>query len=122
MAQTLGIIDLVWQGTKIPVEKGGKVRLGGKKKNPVVTGRQVDYAEEWQESQITVTTRLARGQRFSDIYKDGQGELQVLCDTGQSYTFPDAFQSGDRPEITGGEGGKIQLVWTAGDYEELING
>lgn len=39
--QTLGIIDIVWQGQKIPVEKGAKVRVGGLKANVVTYGRRV---------------------------------------------------------------------------------
>ncbi|MBR0643987.1 phage tail tube protein [Plastoroseomonas hellenica] len=120
MAQTVGIVDIVWQSTKIPTEKGAKLRIGGPKNNAVVTGRQVDYAQEWQHSEITATTRLARGQRFTDLYKSGQGELQVLLDTGQTYVFTDAFLVDDRPEITGGEGGKIQLKWAAGEPQEII--
>jgi hypothetical protein len=50
-----------------------------------------------------------------------EGELQVICDTGQTYVFADAFLT-DRPEMTSGEGGKIELKWAAGAPEELLNG
>jgi hypothetical protein len=120
--QTLGIIDIVWKGQKIPVEKGAKIRIGGLKANPVMSGRRVGYAHEWQNSEVTATTHLQRGQSFKTLYSAGEGELQVLCDTGQTYIMADAFLVDDRPEITGGEGGKIELKWAAGEPEEQLNG
>ena len=101
--QTLGIIDIVWKGQKIPVEKGAKLRVGGLKSNVVTYGRRVAYAHEYQASEITATTHLARGQSFRALYSTGEGELQVLCDTGQACIFADAFLADDRPELTGGE-------------------
>lgn len=119
MAQVLGIIDIVWLGRNVPVEKGAKLKLGGLKNNPVTYGRTVGRAQEYMGSEITATTHLARGQSWRELYGPEEGELQVKCDTGQTYTFPDAFLT-DPPEMTGGEGGKIELKWQAGDWEEVI--
>ncbi|GGG31012.1 hypothetical protein GCM10010964_18690 [Caldovatus sediminis] len=119
--QLLGIVDIVWQGRRIPVEKGAKLKLGGLKNNAIPYGRQVGRAQEFEPSEITATTHLRRGQRFSDLYAVDEGELQVICDTGQTYVFADAFLT-DRPEMTSGEGGKIELKWAAGAPEELLNG
>ncbi len=121
MAQTLGIIDLVWNGTKIPIEKNGKVKLGGMQQNAVITGRQVDYSNEFMASEITATTVIKRGQSVLSLYAVGAGELQVLCDTGQTFVWPDAFLS-NRPEFEGGAGGKMQMKWDAGEPTELLNG
>lgn len=122
MAQTLGIIDLVWRGRKLAVEKGAKLKLGGIKNNAVIAGRQVHRAGEFEASEITATIPLQRGQRLLDLWGSGQeGELQALCDTGQTYIWPDAFLD-NRPEATAGEGGKIELKWMAGEAEELIDG
>jgi hypothetical protein len=122
MAQFLGIVEIVWKGRKIPVEKGATIMVGGLQANAVTHGKQVGYAHEYVPSEVKVTTHLARGQRFSDLYSAGEGELQVLCDTGQTFVFADAFLSGERPTITSGEGGKIELTWAAGEPEELLNG
>lgn len=122
MAQTLGIVDIVWKGQKIPVEKGAKIRVGGLKQTAVTSGRRVDFAQEFQPTEVTATTTLRRGQRFADLYSLGEGELQVICDTGQTFIMSDAFLVDDRPEITGGEGGKIELKWSAGAPEEQLNG
>lgn len=121
MPQLLGIVDIVWKGVKIPVEKGAKLKIGGIKNNAVTYGRQVGRAQEFEASEITATTHLARGQRFTDLYSTEEGELQVICDTGQTYVFTDAFLT-DRPELTSGEGGKAELKWAAGAPEELLNG
>lgn len=121
MAQTLGIIDITWNGTKIAVEKGASLKIGGIKNNVVIVGRQVNNAQEYEASEITATTVLSRGMRWTDIWTTSPGELQVICDTGQTYTFSDAFL-GEHPTITGGEGGKIQLKWMAGEPEEILNG
>ncbi|WP_439596458.1 phage tail tube protein [Falsiroseomonas sp.] len=122
MAQTVGIIDAYWRDRKIAAEKGSKFKMGGLKNNAVVLGRQVHRSQEMEASEITVVTSLLRGQRLTDLYGDGsEGELQILLDTGQTYIFPDAFLT-NRPEVTGGEGGKVELVWMAGEGEELLNG
>lgn len=119
MAQTLGLIDVIWKGRQIPVESGSKLLLGGLQNTGVTTGRRHDYAQSFAPSKITAVTNLFQGQSWSDIYDPSPGELQVQCDTGQSYIFSDAFMT-ERPEGTGGEGGKLELVWEAGAFEEVI--
>jgi hypothetical protein len=118
MAQFLGIVDIIWQGTNIPVEKGGKVKLGGLKNNPVTVGRQVGRAQEFVGSEIEAVTVMPRGQKFKERYGVGEGELQVVCDTGQSFIWADAFLT-DQIEFTGGEGGKVPLKWSGGEPEEI---
>jgi hypothetical protein len=120
MTQVLGIVDIVWKGKNIPAEKGTTVVLGGIKNNAVVYGRKAGRAQEFQPSVVTMTTNLERGQRLRRLLDPGEGELQVICDTGQTFVFNDAFLSGDRPEATGGEGGKIKLEWTASAGEEIL--
>ncbi|WP_142780712.1 phage tail tube protein [Agrobacterium sp. T29] len=120
MTQVLGIVDIIWRGRNIPVEKGAKFRQGGIKNNAVTYGRKVGRAQEFQGSQITATTNLEAGQSLGNLLDPGEGELQVLCDTGQTFVFNDAFLVDDRPEVTGGEGGKIELKWAASAGEELI--
>lgn len=119
MTQVLGIVDIVWQGRNIPVEKGGKFKPGGITNNPVVYGRKVGRAQEFKGSEIEATTTLERGQKFKDLYQVGEGELQVQCDTGQIFVFADAFLV-DQREITGGEGGKVSLKWSASEPEEIV--
>ena len=119
MVQVLGIIDVVWRGQNIPVEKGAKIKLGGIKNNPVTYGRRVGRAQEFVGSEVTAVTNLERGKSYGSLYDEGEGELQVKCDTGHIYTFPDAFLT-EIPEMTGGEGGKLELKWAGSDYEEVM--
>lgn len=118
--QVLGIVDIYWRGRNIPVEKGAKLRLGGIKNNAVTYGRGVGRAQEFQGSEITAKTHLERGQSALDLFAEGEDELQVICDTGQTFVWQDAFLEGDRPEMTGGAGGEIDLKWVGGEPEEVI--
>ncbi|MFG1466827.1 phage tail tube protein [Xanthobacter sp. DSM 24535] len=117
MAQVLGIIDLLWRGKNIPIEKGAKLRLGGIKNTAVTYGRKVGRAQEYQGSEVTAKTYLEAGQSYGSVYDEGEGELQVVCDTGQTFVFPDAFLL-DPPEMTGGE--SHELKWNASGYQEIL--
>lgn len=118
MAQAVGIIDITWKGKEIAVEKGSKVKLGGIQNKPVEWGRGVARSGEFAHSTAECTTILLKGQRASDLYTEEEGELQIRMDTGQVIVAYDAFMT-DRPDITGGEGGKVQLKWAFGAYEEI---
>jgi hypothetical protein len=119
MAQVLGIVDIVWRGRNIPVEKGAKIKVGGIKNNVVAYGRKAGRAQEFEPSEVTAVTNLEAGQRWGNLWDPGEGELQVVCDTGQTFVFGDAFLT-DIPEITGGEGGKIELKWGGGAPDEVL--
>ena len=121
MAQTLGVVDIVWKGKRIPVEKGAKFKPGGMKNSNVLLATRVDRAVSFEAGEVSATTVLLRGQSFQGLYSTGEGELQVICDTGQSLIWSDAFLN-DLIEGTGGEGGKIEFKWTVGVPEELLNG
>lgn len=118
--QVLGIVDIVWRGRNILVEKGAKIKVGGIKNNAVTYGRGVSRAQEFEGSEVTATTHLEKGQRYGSLWTAEEGELQVVCDTGQTYIIADAFLT-DIPEITGGEGGKIELKWAGSAPEEVLS-
>ena len=117
--QVLGIIDIVWRGRNLSVEKGAKIKIGGIKNNAVTYGRKVARAQEFESSEVSATTHFERGQRWGDIWSADEGELQVVCDTGQSFIINDAFLT-DIPDITGGEGGKIELKWSGSSPTEVL--
>lgn len=119
MAQVLGVIDIVWKGRTIPVEKGAKITLGGLKNSPVIYGRRVDRAQEGVATTVEAVTNLRRGERLRDLYGPEEGELQVVCDTGQTFTIRDAFLT-EPIAATGGEGGKIPLNWAGSEAEEVV--
>jgi hypothetical protein len=119
MAQTLGLISLAWRGQPLPIEKGGKVKIGGLMQKNVITGQQVDYANEMEASEVTANMKMDSTTLLLSIWAPGDGELQVTCDTGQSYVWPDAFLA-NRPEFTAGDGGKVPLKFSGGIPLELI--
>ncbi len=119
--KTLGIVDATWRQQTLDVQKGSKLKLGGIKNNLVKTGRRAHRAEEFEESEVTVTVPFKAGMSMIDLFSSEEGELIVKCDTGQTYSWPDAFLV-NRPDITGGEGGAVELKWNAGEPEELVNG
>lgn len=119
--QTLGIIDIVWRGKQIPVKQGAKFTPGGIKNNRVTYGRKVGRAQEFQGSEVKATSNFERGQRWGNLWDPGEGELQVVCDTGQTFVVGDAFFEGDIPEITGGEDGQFELTWAGSAAEEILS-
>ncbi len=114
----LGIIDIFWNGSKVPNEPGGTVTLGGVRNKAVMFSRSVAPAGAMMESKIACTAVIQTGDRITDNYGTGQGELQVQCDTGQIFAWPDAFIV-EAVEFTAGEGGKLKLTWSAGIPTEL---
>jgi len=121
MAQTLGIIDITWKGLNMQVvSKGAKLKLGGIRNNTVNFGRTTARAQEYANSEVTATVHLRKGQSYGSIFNVEEGELQVICDTGQTFVFPEAFLTDEHPDITSGEGGEISLKWAAGLWQEII--
>jgi hypothetical protein len=121
MAQVLGLIQATFLGVKYDVKKGSKVKLGGLLQKGVVIGQQVDFSQEFDMSEVSVKTRLKKGQSLKALYPQGQGELQILCDTGQTFAWSDAFIT-NLPELTGGtEGGDIEIKLAGGVPSELVN-
>jgi hypothetical protein len=119
MAQVLGLVQVNWNGSNIPVEKGSKVKLGGLLQKPVITGSQVDYTTEYDASEVTVVTTLKKGDALYSIFTPGAGPLIVTCDTGQTYSWGDGFIT-NLPEFTAGDGGKVSIKWNASQAVELV--
>ncbi len=118
MAQFLGIIDIVWRGVNIPVDKGAKYRPGGIQNNVVTTGRKVGRSQEFIGAEITATSHFEKGQRWGNTWDPGEGELQLLCDSGQTFVHNDAFLT-EIPEIDEAEG-SFDLKWAASPGEEIL--
>ncbi|MDA8049963.1 MAG: phage tail tube protein [Rhodospirillales bacterium] len=120
MAQSLGVVDIIWAGQKLPIEKGATFKQGGLINKSVMAGRQVFYSQEMMPTEVKASTPLQGGQSMAAILAASPGELQFVCDTGQTYVVTGAFIV-DQAEITGGEGGKMTLVWNGPAAEELIS-
>jgi hypothetical protein len=118
-SQTLGIVEIYWNGSQVPIEPGATFTLGGLRNTPVIVGAQVMRAQKMFVSEINATSVVAAGQNVSDAFTTGEGELQIQCDTLQMFVWPDAFLI-DAVEITAGEGGKVKLKWNAGTPQESV--
>lgn len=118
MSQAVGIIDIVWNGARIAVEKGATFKLPGTKNNTVTYGRGAVRSQEFTAGHAKCTTVLLKGQKVA-IYTADEGELQIQLDTGQTIVSYDAWLLDPNPEITGGEGGKVSLEWNFSTYEEI---
>lgn len=121
MTQVLGIIDLIWLGTKLPVNKGGTFRQGGIVNQAMTAGRQTFNSQQYKESSVDASVPFRTGDSLAP-YSSGQvGELQFVCDTGQTYVIADAFVVG-QPEISGGgTDGVVKLKWAGSAAQEVIN-
>jgi hypothetical protein len=122
MAQTLGIVDLVWNGVKYPV-KTASLKIGGLVNNPMTAGRQVFSSQQYKEATVEATIPFKRGASLSVFAANITGELQYVCDTGQTYTANDAFVV-DTPNLqpgSGKDGGTVKVNWAMSPPLELIN-
>ncbi len=76
MTQVLGIVDIVWRGRNLPVEKGAKFKLGGIMNTAVTYGRKVGRAQEFVGSEVTATTNLEAGQRWGNTWDPAKGNCR----------------------------------------------
>lgn len=120
MAQVVGIIDLVWNGTKIAITPGsGTLMLGGLVNKEVTAGRQIHRAQLMQPSEVQGTTVLQAGQSLAALFDGADHELQVIADTGQSYVISEAFliDSGNLHDKNGGE---VKMTWRGSAAIEVL--
>lgn len=119
MAQSLGIIRVFFGGNELTIKPGGTVRLGGVVSRPQVAGTEVFRSEAMMESEITVQVMLERGQRLTDLIPANlEQELQVHCDTGQTFVFPSAFRK-ETLTITAGDTSQVEVIFAAGTPVEI---
>lgn len=120
MAQSLGVVEVVWAGVKFPCEKGASFRQGGLINKSVTAGAQVSRSQEMMPSKVQCSTPFMTGMSIEAILATPEGELQFQCDTGQTFVIASAFLV-DQVEVSGGEGGKLTLTWEGGKAEELVS-
>ncbi len=118
-AQVLGIVDVYWGGSYVPIEPGGTFMLGGLVNKRIIAGAQVFYAREMVASEVSFTTVLQAGQSLTGTFGTAAQELQLQCDTGQIFVLPTAFREGG-VEFTSGEGGKVKVKIAGGAYQESV--
>ncbi len=120
MAQSLGLINFFWNGAQIDIEQGGTVQLGGLVNNTVIAGKKVLAAQKMVESMVEITIPIQSGQTVTSIFGSATtNEMQVQCDSGQTFTWDDAFQTDVLKFTAGGDGGKMKVTFAAGIPVEL---
>jgi hypothetical protein len=110
----LGIIKAFWLGSQIDIKPGGTVKLGGLVNTPVVFGEQVEPARKMEASEVSVKAVVKDGLVVTDTFNVKQrGELQVQCDTGQTFVWDSAFIN-DAITITSGDNSEVDVKWACG--------
>ena len=125
--QVLGIVDLVWNGVKLPIDKAGSFKQGGIVNKAMTAGRQVFNSQSYMASEVSASIPFRNGDSLAPYAGSVIAELQFVCDSGQTYSIPDAFVSG-QPEISGGggggsggSGGSLKITWAGSAAVEIIN-
>lgn len=118
--QSLGVVNVSWNGVKFPCEKGATFRQGGLVNKAMTAGSQVFFNQEPMPSRVQCSTPFLSSTSIAKIKSPRTAELQFECDTGQRYVIANAFLV-EQPEITGGEGGRMTLTWEGNEAEELMS-
>jgi hypothetical protein len=116
-AQSLGIIDLIFGGTKLAVDKGASFMTGGLISTPVVAGRQITNSQQMMPASVKASFPLTAGMSLAALKALNGSELQVKCDTGQTYIINGAFFSKD-PAVKGGGGSNVSAEWSGQPAQE----
>jgi hypothetical protein len=119
MAQILGIIECIWGGVALNIKPGGTFKIGGLVNTAVVFGTQVGRAQKMMESEIAVKVVIEAGDRITDVFGASlEQELQIRCDTGQTFVWESAFRK-DILSVTSGDNSEVDVNFAAGAPMEL---
>jgi hypothetical protein len=119
MPQFLGRATIRANGEVIETAKGASLDLGGTKRNPIVSGQLVGWAEETVPAMLECETSLRGGQSLATL-RDLTGATIIFeADTGQRYVISDAFIT-DAPTMKDGEGGQVTLKFAGTGAEEIL--
>ncbi len=120
MAQVVGIIDLVWNGTKVAIKPGsGSLKIGGLVNKEITAGRSIHRAQLMQPAEVQGTTVLAKGQSLAALFDSDAHELQVVADTGQSFIVSEAFLI-DAGNLQDKDGGDVKMTWRGTAAVEVL--
>lgn len=120
-AQSLGVVYLVWGGQRIDVEeKSTSFSRGGRVAKAVQAGAKTTQSYAYMPSKVTAKFPLLGGMTLDGLTALNGTELQVQCDTGQTYTIAEAVIQGD-PKISGGQSANVSVEWGGGPAVEVIS-
>jgi hypothetical protein len=118
MPQFLGRATIRANGQVIETAKGASLDVGGVKRNPIVSGRLVGYAEETVAAMVECETSLRPGMSLATFRNLTGATIIFECDTGQRFVIADAFIT-DPPTLRDGEGGQVTLKFAGPGAEEV---
>ena len=120
-AQSLGIVSLVWGGTKLNVDaKSSSFSQGGLINTPVVAGQQISMAQSYVPPSVKASFPLTKGMSINALKALNGQELQVQCDSGQTYTINGATLIKD-PMVKGGAGNNVSAEWSGDPALEALS-
>src|SRR5690606_13871178 len=108
-----------YNGQVIETNSGAALNLGGVRRNPIVTGQRVGYAEETVPATITAVTSLFAGQSLEPLRNLKEATVMFEADTGQSWVIRDAFLT-EPLDLKDGAGGEINLNIAGQGAEEML--
>lgn len=116
----LGIIEAIWQGTPVPLKPGSTFNLGGVTSEPQVVGTDIDFSNSMKASEVNLKVAIEKGMSITGTFPAGAaGELQIQCDSGQIFTWENAFRSGTI-DITTGDSSEANVKFAGGTPLEQV--
>lgn len=119
MARALGRAKIRWNGTLIDSATGASIDTGGVKRNEVVVGTKVHYAEETVPAKVECKTALVAGLSLAELNGIVGAVITFESDTGQTYVVRDAFLT-EPCKAQDGKGGEIDLKFAGMPAEEVM--
>jgi hypothetical protein len=119
MPKFFGRATIRANGQVIETAKGASLDLGGTKRNVIVSGNLVGYAEETVPSMVECETSLREGMSLEALRHLTGATIIFEADTGQRYVIADAFIT-DPPNMRDGEGGQIPLKFAGPAAVEVL--
>jgi hypothetical protein len=109
-----GVMESSWLGNDVPLKPGSTFTLGGMSSKPQVVGGTVDFSNAMEASEVKLKVPVQKGVPITTTYVRGvAGELQVRCDSGQTFTWENAFITGVIP-VTSGDSSEMEITFGGG--------
>jgi hypothetical protein len=120
IAQSLGIITLIWGGTTLNVDKSSSFTPGGPISKMVMNGNQISYSvEQVTPSTVDASFVLLKGQSITALKALDGSEMQIECDSGQTFTI-DAARLTKDIKVKGGATNNCTASWGGTPATEVI--
>jgi hypothetical protein len=118
MPQFLGLATVKINGAVILTAKGAKLDIGGFKRNPVIVGQVVGYAQEVMNATLDIKTAVTTGTSLTALGAVTGATVTFEADTGQTWVIADAFVTMP-PTVTDGTG-EVELKLAGQPAQEMM--